>query len=1217
MAGETTLGTAQIPIRATLDELDRDLDGARSKVEGALNAIQAAGKAALALGAIGLGAVATSLFAGIKGAMEEEMVFTNLEATLKSVGIAADKQAAEYQAAQGKITTSSAMSAGALSDLKDKYRLTEIAIANQQSIVDSLTAHYGTANTATEAASIKLRQMQGALSDLGAQMQAGGRIIQTSLADTLGLVPPVARMTFDEIVKLGDKLSRTTLFTHEQINTVDAMLLTFTHISKDIFPEATVAVANLGQKFGSLDSASIQVGKALQDPISGVTALRRVGVMLTDQQEKQIKKFVEQGDIVKAQKIILGELETEFGGLAEAMGKTATGKMTILKHTFDEMLETVGANFIPIISTLADKALPLLDNALAVIAPIAKIVGDSLGTFVKNLQLGINPITAFQILLTQLLPPAMVTTLMGIVAGVRSFLKSIKPTIDQVTAWLSQNVQLKDVLIAVGIAIASVVIPAILGVVATMAPIIAAFVALVAIVALVRRVWETNWGGIRTTLTAFWEGTAKPALAQLWAWLQVKIPAAIQTLSGFWMGTLVPALDKALSVIVPIAKLIGDSIGTFFKNLQLGINPITAFQILLTQLFPPGMVTTIMDIVAGIQSLFTAFQTGDFKPFLDKLNGLSSKFWDWIFGPGGVLETAGGNLGRLVSSISNLLVTNWPTISAKLGEWGLNFWNWLTGPGGVLGQAGAKIGELVLILSAEVIKGWPTVSAKLSEWGTKFWNWLTEPGGAIETATTKLDGLVNKFVEWVNSGTTQARINDIGKSLGGNLVTSLETSTRSGETSARLTILLGNLLTLVNDLLKAQATVIKEIGGGLASGLIDGIVSKIKTEGPAKVGQALLDLVGPVLMGGALTTEGRKNIQGVGASLIDGLKQGFAEKSPEFYAELGTTANNSVGSMADLYGAHSPSTVFAAIGADLVAGLAMGWTTASAGLIPTMVTSMGTLVGQIQSGLPTAIQTSSDSLTTTLLTALTSVWTFIQTNIFPMLTNLCNWLQITVPAAIQTLADFLNTVLLLAITAVYDFISISVMPQFQALADLLNTVVDVAIQTVATTLNTMFAPAIKAIWDFIDKNLIPIFKVVADVVRVTLGGAFQWVSDNVLKPFAGVLGWIGGLIEDTIDAIRRLKSALGSVKVPGALSPGSPSPFELALRGIREEMDALAGMSVPSLSVSLERASSAELAPRGGELSAAPSRQQITIYGLTLNGVQNVADLLGQLQAVA
>jgi hypothetical protein len=128
------------------------------------------------------------------------------------------------------------------------------------------------------------------------------------------------------------------------------MLLTFTKIGKDVFPEATMAMLNMTEKFGNMEQASIQLGKALNDPVQGVGALRRVGVMLSDEQEAQIKNFVAVGDIASAQKVILSELETEFGGLAVAAGQTTAGQIEIARNSFAALKDEIGVQLLPVIT---------------------------------------------------------------------------------------------------------------------------------------------------------------------------------------------------------------------------------------------------------------------------------------------------------------------------------------------------------------------------------------------------------------------------------------------------------------------------------------------------------------------------------------------------------------------------------------------------------------------------------------------------------------------------------------------------------------------------------------------------------------------------------------------------------------------------------------------------------------------------------------------------
>jgi hypothetical protein len=109
-----------------------------------------------------------------------------------------------------------------------------------------------------------------------------------------------------------------------------------------------------------LNSSAILVGKALNDPVKGATALSRAGVQLTQGQKDQIEAFVESGRVLEAQKIILGELTTQFGGSAEAAGKTLPGQLNILKQTFNNLAGEIAAKFLPGLATAAQKLIGFL-----------------------------------------------------------------------------------------------------------------------------------------------------------------------------------------------------------------------------------------------------------------------------------------------------------------------------------------------------------------------------------------------------------------------------------------------------------------------------------------------------------------------------------------------------------------------------------------------------------------------------------------------------------------------------------------------------------------------------------------------------------------------------------------------------------------------------------------------------------------------------------------
>jgi hypothetical protein len=91
-----------------------------------------------------------------------------------------------------------------------------------------------------------------------------------------------------------------------------------------------------------LNSNILQIGKALNDPIKGITALNRAGVQFTDQQKDQIAALQESGRTMEAQKMILAELESQFGGAAEAMAKDFNGGLIQAGNAMGDLKEEMG-----------------------------------------------------------------------------------------------------------------------------------------------------------------------------------------------------------------------------------------------------------------------------------------------------------------------------------------------------------------------------------------------------------------------------------------------------------------------------------------------------------------------------------------------------------------------------------------------------------------------------------------------------------------------------------------------------------------------------------------------------------------------------------------------------------------------------------------------------------------------------------------------------------
>jgi hypothetical protein len=169
----------------------------------------------------------------------------------------------------------------------------------------------------------------------------------------------------EDIEKLTTSLADKSGMDDETVRSGENLLLTFGNIRDEagkgnkIFDQTAGLMVDMSKAMGSnVKGAAIQLGKALNDPVRGVTALTRVGVSFTQGQKDQIKALVDSGKTLQAQKIVLGEVKKEFGGAAAAMTTPAQragvewGRLKVL----------LGSLLLPVINkvenVLATKVIP-------------------------------------------------------------------------------------------------------------------------------------------------------------------------------------------------------------------------------------------------------------------------------------------------------------------------------------------------------------------------------------------------------------------------------------------------------------------------------------------------------------------------------------------------------------------------------------------------------------------------------------------------------------------------------------------------------------------------------------------------------------------------------------------------------------------------------------------------------------------------------------------
>lgn len=149
--------------------------------------------------------------------------------------------------------------------------------------------------------------------------------------------------TADQLSDLADELERATLFDDAEIKQAEAVLLTFRQVQGDTFREAISLATDLAALMGGdLQGAVLQLGKALEDPEQGLTALRRSGISFTDSQRDLIKSLVDAGDQAQAMRIILDQVAGQIGGVAKEQVMGLTGELNKLDDVWGDFLKDLG-----------------------------------------------------------------------------------------------------------------------------------------------------------------------------------------------------------------------------------------------------------------------------------------------------------------------------------------------------------------------------------------------------------------------------------------------------------------------------------------------------------------------------------------------------------------------------------------------------------------------------------------------------------------------------------------------------------------------------------------------------------------------------------------------------------------------------------------------------------------------------------------------------------
>lgn len=190
--------------------------------------------------------------------------------------------------------------------------------------------------------------VRGALAAVGVGLTFRAIIKATSeaeaafaqLEDAVRQTGGTAGFTAQQLADYAGELQKISTFGDEEIQNLEQVLLRFRSIQGDNFTRTTAAVLDLATVLKiDLTAAAKLVGTALEDPATGMSQLRRYGIVLSEQLQKNIKDLGATGHQAEAQAILLDELEKRYKGAAAAARDNFGGALKGLKNAFGDLLE--------------------------------------------------------------------------------------------------------------------------------------------------------------------------------------------------------------------------------------------------------------------------------------------------------------------------------------------------------------------------------------------------------------------------------------------------------------------------------------------------------------------------------------------------------------------------------------------------------------------------------------------------------------------------------------------------------------------------------------------------------------------------------------------------------------------------------------------------------------------------------------------------------------
>lgn len=740
----------------------------------------------------------------------------------------------------------------------------------------------------------------------------------------------------------------------------------------------------INQAFG-VDGSRVAIAMAKAGAVAytdAAVAARELGVS-QDEVNKYIKDGITGFEVYQIQIGKANALEQ-----AKVRNDNFKASLEILTDTISAVQLMIGDAFLPILRQLTIWATDWVNTNSPPIIEAFKQFAEQLNAVVQWIGIVVSDGDIMNDWLTHMSPnvQAVVLGLVDFVAQTQAFIAAAQATIGPIIAVVSQFVSWKDVLITVGLAVASVVIPAIWGFIAALVPVIATVGAVILAVAALRNAWESDFLGIQTgtiaainyitgalapftssvaehfrgalteiknfalgnqteftNVAAIWEGaktSATTLFTDLSSLVTTYLPIWIATLTTWgnaasqWITDAIPVVTQRMTEwYTAIATYITTNYPTWLAGMAL-------WGTALWQWIVDAAALGIVQLGAWYTALST-YITGQLPTWIAAMALWSNTLWQWIVDASALAVT---QLGVWFVALSSYIVSMLPALKNSLVEYANTLWQWILDAST---QTPAHIDTWFSSLISRTKEQLPTWKTQFVEWSTAMWQWIldavekTAPGiekwfsallstvgGKLVTFTREMLKWATALVSWVSSSEADA-LPALGTWLGKVL----------GWAALGAVALVAKMLewafALTGWIAKAIVQLSPELGNFQAALL----------SGMANVSVALLEMVANMGIEMAKTIYGAANWKDIGQNIISDIRDGLASME----SALINKAKEILQSLKDLW--KNALSYFKDIGKNIIQGIIDGAGEMGSALTEYFSTLISDLIQRVKEGL--------------------------------------------------------------------------------------------------------------------------------------------------------------------------------------------------------------------------------------------------------------------------